>query len=210
MMLTNLYLPVNPYLANHWRAQMIRLCNAKVYCQSSDPTFALKNQAFREAKIRQLASDKFADETFQLLLKDPNDAKQPRNRELTLRGIYRVAAELAVGIATAQPGMEWQTLEDISGTFRRPSEKVEAIDEHQLRKRDPSLNGNPILALITPVFCKTNDLATSSKDNVIVKGNALVGLKKPIKIKKTRDNNEADGPKPSKDKTKKETENENS
>lgn len=153
---------------------MIHLCNAKIPKQRKDPTLVLKNCAFQEAKIKLFVADKFADKNFQLLLKDSDDLTELSDRERTFYSVYHRAAELAVGLATAQQGVEWQTLEEIAPTFSYSSKDVETITTHQLNERDLRLNGHQILALTMPVFWRTNEWNRHGKDRVLRKGSVLV------------------------------------
>lgn len=156
-------------LAQHWRAQTVRLANTRVKHRYLDNTFHAQNLAFREAKAKEFAQARYADTIFQCLL-----AERGPMTEESLISLYQENAELAVKIAAAQPAMEWRLLKDVPTTFERTSPEIETVSSHGLFEKERRLNGRRVLAVVTPVLRKTGTWADFGKDRVMCKGRVIV------------------------------------
>lgn len=175
MKLMTLYSLVDTQLANHWRAQTVRLSNAKSGWQTKNPTFGQKNKALREARVMRVVRARLADENFQRLLKDPDDPTRPEDdADKVFRFLYKRGAELAMGLATSQPNIQWLTLKDIPRKFHRYSKDFDAAYIHFLSERQSRLDNHPVLALIFPVFWITQEWNRAGKDSILQKGSVLV------------------------------------
>lgn len=116
---------------------------------------------------------RLADKTFQCMLR-PEDLGIPDQREESFVGLYRGATELAMGIATSQPGLKWKTLGELPSTFYRRLKEISPAHIHALWNNEPRLDGHSVLAVTQPTFWRVDGWNRAGPDHVICKGRVLI------------------------------------
>ena len=159
-------------LAHHWRAQTVRLANTDINYNGRNGAFHAKNLAIREAKAAEFARAKYADPSFQCLLRESESEFDLREKNLISH--YQRFAELAVKIAAAQPAMEWLVLKDVPATFERTSHQITTVSGHHLFDKERRLNGHRVLAVVSPALWKTGTWLESGQSSIILKGEVIV------------------------------------
>lgn len=102
------------------------------------------------------------------------DPETPDQREEFRRPLYQRAAELAMGIATIQQALKWQTLGELPSAFYRRLKENSPAHIHALWNIEPRLDGHPVLAVTQPAFWRVDGWNRAGPDHVLYKGRVLV------------------------------------